>query len=630
MKPREMLSNNLAVLKARFPAVYDRIQEVGNRMPTDFFYDDSGESSVLMIQRGEHQFPAYGSHRVEILLERWFKSLNLTEESLYAITGIGDGSHVRHFLRESKSGTNFLIAEKDPALLRETFARFDCTDFLSNERCILGVGKLDDAYYRDIQGAALNGVNEVNCIVFSPLHAVDEGYYDRMRNELLRQYLVIRPLMEVNVRTATNIQENTLKNLPHMAHAPDVGELKNQFQNIPFILIGAGPSLDESIDFLKSIQDKAIIVASNSPYRKLINSGIRPHLVTTADPMSPTLLGFNNVSLEGVPLACPFSAYPEIVERFSGRILSWCTFNPIASLLKNRTACKPGTPILEQGTVSGCVLDLSRLFGCKKVLFVGQDMAVRDDGRYYTDDSFYTDYGSDYAATTKGHRLPGNTQSKVLVEGRLFVYLKTFEQFIASNPSVEYRNLARTGVKIRGAPYMNYDEAEKWIEGEGSSEEFRVKVEQLLSEQGQCPDLQWVFSGVRNYVEKLFEKVLSLAIDTEMLPSKFSGTNYEDSRQIKDLLKKAQEVNAMVDSNKSFWEVLFDGRTKAELVNYRRVVRDIDFPSKSWSAIQRNKEYFWALSEGCNWFLELMNSTLPQRKQTSNTPGETVTQTNPN
>ena len=299
MKPREMLSNNLAVLKARFPTVYDRIQEVGNRMPTDFFYDDSGESPVLMIQRGEHQFPAYGSHRVEILLERWFKSLNLTEESLYAITGIGDGSHVRHFLRESKSGTNFLIAEKDPALLRETFARFDCTDFLSNERCILGVGQLDDSFYRDIQGAALNGVNEVNCIVFSPLHAVDEGYYDRMRNELLRQYLVIRPLMEVNVRTATNIQENTLKNLPHMAHAPDVGELKDQFQNIPFILIGAGPSLDESIDFLKSIQHKAIIVASNSPYRKLINSGIRPHLVTTADPMSPTLLGFNNVSLEG-------------------------------------------------------------------------------------------------------------------------------------------------------------------------------------------------------------------------------------------------------------------------------------------------------------------------------------------
>ena len=31
--------------------------------------------------------------------------------------------------------------------------------------------------------------------LFSLLHSVDEQYYDKMRNELVRQYLVIRPLM---------------------------------------------------------------------------------------------------------------------------------------------------------------------------------------------------------------------------------------------------------------------------------------------------------------------------------------------------------------------------------------------------------------------------------------------------
>ena len=28
------------------------------------------------------------------------------------------------------------------------------------------------------------------------------------------------------------------------------------------------------------------------------------------------------------------------------------------------------------------------------MLFVGQDMSVRDDGKYYTDDSFYADSGT--------------------------------------------------------------------------------------------------------------------------------------------------------------------------------------------------------------------------------------------
>ena len=602
-----MLEANLRVLKARFPVVYDRILAVGDRQPDNFHYEEQEGAFRLMIQRGEHSFPAYGENKRDQILNRWFKGLSLTGESLYAITGFGDGSHIRHFLKESSTGTNFLIAEKDPALLRETLSRFDCSDFLSNDRCVLGVGELDDAYFNDIQGAALTQINEVNSVIFSPLHGVDESYYDRMRNELLRQYLVVRPLMEVNIRTATDIQENTFQNLPHMAQAPDVGELKGEFPDIPFILIGAGPSLDESIDFLREVQDKAIIVASNSPYRKLINSGIKPHLVVTADPMAPTLLGFNNVSLEGVPLACPFSAYPEIVKRFSGRILSWCTFNPIVDVLNERTGGKPRTPIMEQGTVSGCVLDLSALFGCKKVLFVGQDMAVRDDGRYYTDDSFYSDTGNEYADTSKGHRLPGNTQEKVLVEGRLYVYLKTFEQFIAKHTQVEYRNLARTGVRINGASYQTYEEALDWIGEDARSGPFVEKVSHLLDSQGNCPDLSLIYGPARKYVEELFEEVLPTALETELLPEKFAGTNYSDNKQIAKLLNKAGKVNTKVDSNKLYWNFLFEGKTKSELVNYRRIIREIDYPSKTWAASQRNKEYFWALSEGCNWLLNTLD-----------------------
>lgn len=603
MKARSILPQNAIVLQKRFPVVLERILEVGDRMPLDFFYEDSDSTCTLMLQRGEFYFPVYGKYKPVNLLKRWFGSLVLAPESLYAVTGFGDGSHLTHFLKESGKGTNFLAAEKDPALLRETLARFDLSELLSNDRFVLGVGELNDAFFADIQGAALNGVSDVNSVIFSPLHGVDEGYYDQMRNELVRQYLVVRPLVEVNVRTATDIQKNTFKNLPHLAHSPDVGEMENQFPDIPFILIGAGPSLDESIDFLKEVQDKAIIVASNSPYRKLINNGIKPHLVVTADPLSPTLVGFENVSIEGVPLACPFSAYPEIVRRFSGRTLSWCTYNPIVDIVKQRTGRKPGTPILEQGTVSGCVLDLSRLFGCKKVLLIGQDMAVMDDGRYYSDDTAYSDTGAHFSQSKKGQRLPGNTQEKVTVEGRLFVYLKTFEQFILGNPNIEYRNLARTGVKINGAPYQTYDEALKWL-GTSDSIPFQRRVQELLAGQGECPDLMAIFSPIQKYVSDILDCSISAAIKTELIPDKFAGTHYSDNKLIKDLLNEAGKINQLVDLNKNYWNFLFEGKTKGELVNYRRKIRDIEFASKNWTTVQRNKEYFWALSEGAHWLLE--------------------------
>jgi hypothetical protein len=606
MTPGRILPVNETILKARFPAAYAKIINTGERMPDSYYYEKIDGVERLMIQRGEHSFCPYGESNPAKLINRWYDNLNLVGESLYAITGFGDGSHLRHFLNESGTGMNLLASEKDPALVRETLARFDLSDILGHQRFILGVGELDDAYFAQIQGAALTGVNDVNSLIFSPLHSIDETYYQRMRNELVRQYLVIRPLMEVNVRTATNLQENTFRNLRHMAQAPDVGEMRGQFKDIPFVLVGAGPSLDESIDFLKAVQDKAIIVTSNSPFRKLINSGIRPHMVVTADPMSPTLASFENISSAGVPLACPFSAYPEIVSRFPGRLFSWCTYNPIVDLVKAHLNQKPGTVIMEQGTVSGCVLDLSKLLACSKVLLVGQDMSVRDDGRYYTDDSSYADTGEHYAKTDTGQRLPGNTQEKVLVEQRLFVYLKTFEQFIAKkDPSVEYRNLARTGVKIEGVPYSTFDDALEWI-GNPSNKDFTDRVEQLLSEQGQCPDLHEIFKPARDYVEELFKQTLSAAIQTENLPEKYQGTNYSEHRALKELLEKGGDINSLVDSNKMFWNFLLEGKTKSELVVYQRILRDINFPSQKWSSVQGNKEYFWALCEGCHWLLETL------------------------
>ena len=602
-----LLPENEVVLRARFPVVYQRVIASSPARPIDFMYEakESG-GQVLKTIRGEHSFETYGNEDRENLLKRWFEGLEIAPESFYAISGFGDGSHIEYFLTHSSNGTIVLVAEKDPAFLRETLSRVDCSKLLANDRLILGVGELDDGFFKDIQNAALSAIQDVNMVMFSPLHSVDERYYDKMRNELIRQYLVIRPLIEVNLRTAPKIQSNTFTNLPAMASAPDLAEIGSGFEDIPFILVGAGPSLDESIPFLRSVQDKAIIVTSNSPLRKLVNNGIRPHLVVTADPNSPTLEGFGGVDVKGLRLACPYSAYPDIVNLFPGKIFSWCTFNPIVDVLKKFQGKPLGSKIMEKGTVSGCVLDISRLLGCKKVLFVGQDMCIRDDGRYYTDDSAYADRGAHYADTVQGHKLPGNTQETVLVEGRLFVYLKTFEEFIRAQSGVDYRNLARTGVKVQGAPYISIEDAEHWI-GDKKSKVFDSKLDTLLAQRAENTPLRHVFSPCRKYVSGILERSLSTAIKTEFLPEKYAGMNYAKNKVIIKLLSDATEINQLVDSRKDLWGILFEGKTKGEIVKYRRLIRDIDSPNQNWAIIQRNKEYFWALAEGCQWLLSEMS-----------------------
>jgi hypothetical protein len=611
MSMAPILPRNEAVLRGRFPLVHHRLTLAGDRTSGDCFYKKTEKGPKLFIRRGEHEFPAYGEKNPDKLIERWLSSLVLAPDSLYGISGFGDGSHLIKFLDDTPVGTNVFAAEKDPGLLRETLSLIDVSSLLANERFFLGAGEPDDDFFRDIETVAINGARDVDTVVFSPLYSLDESYYDRMRNEMMRQYLVIRPLIEVNVRTAINIQENTLKNLGILANSPDIGQLANRFADVPFILIGAGPSLDDSIDFLKSVRDKAIIVCSNSPYRKLINSGIRPHLVVTADPMPPTLQGFQDVSLDGVPMAAPFSAFPEIIKRFAGRVITWNTLNPIVAALKQRAGFKPGTQILEKGTVSSCVLDISRVLGCRKVLFIGQDMAIRQDGKYYVEDSAYGDSGAHYASTDRVQNLPGNTLEKVAVEGRLFVYLKTFEEFIAQNPQVEYRNLAEFGAFVKGAPYQTFEQATEWISG-GDSSRFEELLNDLFVEQTQRVevDLNDIFAETRKYVESVFKKSLSSALEIESLPAKYAELNYSNNPKLKKILELANEVNALVDSRELDWSILFEGRTKSELVNYKNRIRHISGSNETWSSICRNKEYYWALAEGAHWFLVLLDKHL--------------------
>ena len=50
MTPGKMLAVNEAILRARFPAVFKKIIEVGDRMPDSFYYSAENGVERLMMQ----------------------------------------------------------------------------------------------------------------------------------------------------------------------------------------------------------------------------------------------------------------------------------------------------------------------------------------------------------------------------------------------------------------------------------------------------------------------------------------------------------------------------------------------------------------------------------------------------
>ena len=180
---------------------------------------------------------------------------------------------------------------------------------------------------------------------------------------------------------------------------------------------------------------------------------------------------------------------------------------------------------------------------------------------------------------------------------------------------IEYRNLARTGVKIDGVPYMNYEDAKEWISSSENNSKFSTKLKEVLKLPDDALDANEIFAPAIKNIEGILEKSLSAAIQTEMLPDKLQNVNYAGNKAFTSLIQEGQEINKVIDENMPEWSILVEGKTKGELVIYKRKIRDIASPNQSWEIVQKNKEYFWAISEGAHWFLDIFSKSLQSKSK---------------
>jgi hypothetical protein len=177
---------------------------------------------------------------------------------------------------------------------------------------------------------------------------------------------------------------------------------------------------------------------------------------------------------------------------------------------------------------------------------------------------------------------------------------------VEENKNINFINLSRTGVKIKGVPFMTYEQAISSTDPLATSRNFDEKIKGLLDNQFQISDLYTCFEKLEEYVREILQTSLNLVIRSESLPKKYEENNYSKSKELISLIQDGAKVNKLIESDKLFWLALLEGRTKGEIAVYKRLIRDIDATNKNWALIQKNKEYYWALSEGCHWFLNTL------------------------
>jgi hypothetical protein len=168
---------------------------------------------------------------------------------------------------------------------------------------------------------------------------------------------------------------NTVRNLPALAGGANAGALFGRFAETPALVVGAGPSLDVNLAAIRSVQDRALVIATDTALLPCLKAGVVPPIVVALDPSETN--GRHMVACAAASethLVSELSVDPAGVAAFAGRTFVFRVGDhaPWPWLIG---AGVDRARLSVWGSVATAALDLALKAGCRAVAFAGLDLA---------------------------------------------------------------------------------------------------------------------------------------------------------------------------------------------------------------------------------------------------------------
>lgn len=341
----------------------------------------------------------------------WAKAYGDEEYFNYTILGFGMGYHIRALLEHDRR-YEVTVMETDLNVLSLAFTYCDITDILSNPRFHL-------VYISDLtQVSAMLTDKNTKFVIHYPS-------MDTMKNspvkDLLKQYFIKLDSINSHLKY---LKWNFYYN--QRQHHSAVDCIKDDFSNKTVILLAGGPSLEKSLDFLKTLSsdDKSYTLLSvGTAYRGLIKNNIVPDYVIITDPGDRMFYQLKDIPQTKASLIYLCTASDKAIKEFNG---SKYIMYQNGFQAAEKYAAKHNLTLFETGgSVSTTAIDLALRFNCKKLITLGLDLSYPCNTLH----SFANAQINDSASMLQ---VPSITGGNVPASNVLTIYRKWIEERIAA------------------------------------------------------------------------------------------------------------------------------------------------------------------------------------------------------
>lgn len=219
----------------------------------------------------------------------------------------------------------------------------------------------------------------------------------------------------------------------------DISELRENIisSNKEFIVIAAGPSLDDNIEYVKNNNGKKIIIAVESALKALLKNGINPDYVVVLDPTELIMKYISGIEdkTSDIVLIAYEKAYWKYVESFCGvkyRIVA----NSEADAEDIHKAVEDCT------TVSSLAINVALFLGAKSIELIGLDLA-------FPNNKLYSNQISDINKIST-EAMVRSVDGSMVATSNIFIQFKNEIEDIIRKSKAKFYNLSQSGAYIQG------------------------------------------------------------------------------------------------------------------------------------------------------------------------------------
>lgn len=447
----EYAKNNRSILQELRPKLYEKIIEKEKEQDFSFDQFDKKETRdgnwALCIEKDGKVNRMNSTYRPLQEAKKWADQFSVQNMNIIVnFFGLGNGIFLEELLKRLDSDAKVFVCEPDLALFLFCLEQFDMEHVLKDERVQLYVDQINLDGFGGALERNVHWTNLTSQIVCN--HPLYEKLYLEQYKDFLASVENVNKIATVNRDTEAHLAQsavsNVLKNLHFIKESNYIPDFLDEISDeIPAIVVAAGPSLDKNIDQLKRAKGKAFILATDTAVKYLLAHNAPFDAIITLDARK-SFKHLEDERCNAVPIFSNVEAKNLFLEKNHARKI-WFRSEPYTDALYKEFG-RVFPPYNSGGSVATGAFSACVALGFKKIVLIGQDLAYDGDTTHAGGVEKHI-VNESYGAKM----VDGVNGDKVRSRYDWLIYKDWFEDAIRALPEIEVIDATEGGALIKGS-----------------------------------------------------------------------------------------------------------------------------------------------------------------------------------